>query len=109
MAARARRPPISGNSRIDIQCAAIWGHGVAMRSRSASKLQPERKLKSSRGIVLAAVADELAEIRRSRREVRVGRKYRSVERVECFKPELGGHSFPDARGFDSGGVVCRGP
>src|SRR5260370_19341801 len=75
----------------------------------ASELQPYRKLKTTRGIVLAAIADELPEIRRSRRQVRVGRKYGSVERVECFKPELGGHSFADAGGFDGGGVVCRGP
>src|SRR5258708_35924466 len=75
----------------------------------ASELQPYRKLKASRGIVLAAVANELPEIGRSRREVRVGREYRSVQRIECFKAELGGHSFADARGFDGGGVVCRGP
>src|SRR5258708_79269 len=90
-------------------CTARVLNASTMGEPIASELQPYRKLKTSRGIVLAAVADELPEICRSRREVRVGREYGSVQRIECFKAELGRHAFADARGFDGGGVVCRGP
>src|SRR4030095_726075 len=73
------------------------------------ELYPESELDTPRRIVLPIVADDLPEVGRGRRVVRVAREHRRILRVEGLEPDIGVDPFLDPRVLDHGHVVRGGP